>query len=127
MANSNNVVVLKGHLGADPKFSDLNNGGVVANLFVATNRPDWKDDEGQWHKRDPQWNNVAVFLPRSIEALKSLAKGDGVEVRASVEIREFHDKGTGEVRKTVDIVCNDRWAGHLVKPWSPATKKAAAE
>jgi single stranded DNA-binding protein len=125
MANSNNVVILKGHLGAAPKIVDMNNGKRVANLFLATNRRDYKDADGNWQKRAPQWHNVSVFLPRSIDAVAAMSKGDGIEVRASIEQREYTDKGTGEVRKTVEILVNDRFEGHLVKAWSPAPSKAA--
>lgn len=123
---SNNVVILKGHLGTDPQIVDMNNGRQVANLFVLTNRRDYKDDQGHWQKRDAQRHNIAVYLPRSIALLKDLAKGAGIEVRASVEQREFTDKATGEVRRTVEIIVNDRFEGHLVKAWSPSLDKPAA-
>lgn len=128
MANtSNNVVILKGHLGADPKIAETNGGKPVANIFLATNRRDYKDGDGVWHKRDAQWHNVSVYIPRGVTFLEGLKKGDGIEVRASVEQREFTDKSTGEVRKVVEIVCNDRFEGHLVKAWSPRPEAPKAD
>jgi len=126
MSNSNNVVILKGNLFADPKINPTNGGKEVVNIFLATNRPDWRDDEGQWHKRPVQKNNIAVFVPRAIKLLKELKAGDGIEVRASVEIREFVD-GDGVVHKRTEIVCGDRYEGHLVKRWAPPSRKTGAE
>lgn len=125
MADSNNSVILKGHLGVDPTFSVTGQGHEVANIFILTNRPDYRDGEGKWHKREPQRNNVSVFLPQSIARLKEMAKGSGLEVRCSVGITEWNTKDTGEVRRTAELVCNDRYAGHLVKAWSPPSRKKA--
>lgn len=124
MANTNNSVILKGHLGVDPTFSTTGQGHEVANIFILTNRPDYKDGAGVWHKREPQRNNVAVFLPSAIKRLKELKQGDGIEVRCSVDIAEWATKDTGEVRRAPSLVCNDRYAGHLVKNWAPERRKA---
>lgn len=119
MAESNNSVILKGHLGVDPTFSTTKGGHEVANIFILTNRSDYRDGDGKWQKREPQKNNVSVFLPQAIKRLKELTRGAGIEVRCSVDIAEWTDRGTGECRRAPELTVNDRYAGHLVKAWSP--------
>lgn len=116
---SNNALVLKGHLGTTPQIKTTDGGKRVANIFLITNRRDYKNEAGEWVKRPGQAHNVTVFVPRALDFLEGLEKGAAIEVRASVEQREFTVKATDEVRKVVEIMCNDRFEGHLVKAWNP--------
>ena len=106
-----NLVTLKGFLGADPVITPLTSrpNASVANVRLATNRPDWRDEQGNWHKREPRWVSVSVFLPSAIEFFQTAKKGDGVELRCSVEDRK------GEMK----LICDQHFEGHLAKSWNP--------
>ncbi len=55
---TDNVVILRGHLGSDPEFVDTRVGNGLVNLSVATNSR-WTRD-GQQHERT-DWHRVTAF------------------------------------------------------------------
>ena len=105
-----NKVILVGNLGADPEARNLNSGGEVVNMRVATSES-WKDRDGNRQERT-EWHNVVIFN----EALGKIAaqylrKGSEVYLEGAIETRKWQDQNGAE-RYTTEIVLA-RFRGEL--------------
>lgn len=60
MSASVNKATILGHLGADPEIRNLQGGGKVATLSVATNES-WIDKESGQRQERTHWHRVVIF------------------------------------------------------------------
>lgn len=99
MLKSNNMVLLRGHLGADPEQRPLPSGGVVVELRLATNTR-WRTKNGESKERT-DWHRVSCFGQLAEYGASWLAKGDHVAV-----LGQIHNDvvGEGEKRRTYSSV-----------------------
>ena len=106
-----NKVILVGNLGADPEARNLNSGGEVVNMRVATSES-WKDRDGNRQERT-EWHNVVIFNENLGRVAKSyLKKGSKVYLEGQIQTRKWTDQ-TGNDRYTTEIVLQ-RFRGELV-------------
>jgi single-strand DNA-binding protein len=99
-----NKVILIGNLGADPEVRYMPNGGVVANVNLATGES-WKDQQGQLQERT-EWHRV-VFFARLGEIVRDyVKKGSKIYVEGRLQTRKWQDKN-GQDRYTTEIVANE--------------------
>lgn len=99
-----NKVILVGNLGADPEVRYMPNGGVVANVNLATGES-WKDQNGQLQERT-EWHRV-VFFARLGEIVRDyVKKGSKIYVEGRLQTRKWQDKN-GQDRYTTEIVANE--------------------
>ena len=99
--NGINKVNIMGRLGNDPDIGQLNNGGIVATLSIATSEV-WTDKQNQKQERT-EWHRV-VFYGRTAEiAQQYLAKGRAVNVFGKLKTRQWQDKD-GHTRYTTEII-----------------------
>ena len=117
----NNLVMLKGRLGADAEIRTTNSGDRVANLRMVT-VDTYKDKGGEWKER-AEWHRVTVWGEGSVKHLeKNGKKGALVDVLGQNRTRKWT---TGDVdHYSTEVVCDFR-AGGEVKVTSLA--KAAKE
>ncbi len=102
MARGVNKVILIGNLGAEPEVRQLPNGGVVANMTVATSE-NWKDKQTGQNQERTEWHRV-VFYGRLAEIIKEyLRKGSKVYLEGSLRTRKWQDK-TGADKYTTEII-----------------------
>lgn len=87
-----NMVVLAGHLGADPESGTTKNGNVYAKFRMATSYG--KDDKKKTH-----WHQCQIWGSQAADLAMSAVKGDAVYVIGRIEYREFEGKWY------TDIVC----------------------
>lgn len=84
-----NKVILLGNLGADPEVRHLENGGVVANISVATsesyNKNGQRMEQTEWHKVE-LWDRLAEL------AEKYLNKGNTVYIEGKIRTNTYQDK-----------------------------------
>lgn len=111
MAGSVNKVILIGNLGRDPEIRNLQNGGKVANLSVATSER-WRDrNSGEMQERT-EWHRVVIFNERLIEVTeKFLRKGSKVYVEGQLQTRKWQDQ-SGQDRYSTEVVLQ-RFRGEL--------------
>ena len=111
MAGSVNKVILIGNLGRDPEIRNLQNGGKVVNLSVATSER-WRDrNSGEMQERT-EWHRVVIFNERLVEvAEKFLRKGSKVYVEGQLQTRKWQDQ-SGQDRYSTEVVLQ-RFRGEL--------------
>ena len=89
-----NKAILMGHLGRDPEFFAMQQGGELCKFSVATTRK-WKDkNSGQIHE-DVAWHNVVVFNPFLVDKVCKpwLAKGTRVYLEGEIKTRSYEKDG----------------------------------
>jgi len=87
-----NQLTLRGNLGGDPETFEAGS-SKGCRLRVATNRSYTKMVEGkEVPVKDTTWHPVTVWGDRAVKIAATLKKGDEVEVRGRVEIREGTDQ-----------------------------------
>lgn len=86
-----NIVILAGHLGADPE-SKLGRNSNYARFRLATSY-------GKDEKKKTQWHNCIIWGSQATELCLSAEKGDAVYAIGRIEYREHEGKWY------TDIVC----------------------
>ena len=79
-----------GRLGRDPETRDVN-GTTVCNIAVAT-------DYGWGDNKITTWTRVAVWGKRAEALAQHFSKGDGIEVRGELYLKQHNDKSYLEMR-----------------------------
>ena len=103
MAQSKNLVILIGRLGADPEARRFNNGGMVVNLRVATSQS-WRDKSSGEKRERTEWHSVSVTAEPSAKfAEQYMAKGDLVLIQGELRTRKWQDQ-SGQDRYMTEVV-----------------------
>ena len=103
MAGSVNKVILIGNLGKDPEVRQMQSGGKVCNLSIATSES-WTDKQSGERREKTEWHRVVVFNERLAEvAEKYLAKGRKVYVEGQLQTRKWTDQ-QGQDHYATEIV-----------------------
>ena len=111
MAGSVNKVILVGNLGRDPEIRNMQNGGMVVNMSVATSE-NWRDKATGERKERTEWHRVVIFNDKIGEiAQKYLRKGSKVYLEGQLATRKWTDKDNQE-RYTTEVVI-PRFGGTL--------------
>jgi len=85
-----NKVMLMGHLGGEPEFSQFEDGNIIAFVSLATNER-WKNQDGEQQERT-EWHNL-VFTRRLAEIAKDyLTKGSPIFVEGRLRTRRREDE-----------------------------------
>ena len=103
MAGSLNKVQLIGNVGADPEIKNLNNGGSLANIRLATSES-WRDKRSGERKEKTEWHTVVVFNEHLVELVdKYVSKGDKIYVEGQLQTRKWEDRD-GNDRYSTEVV-----------------------
>lgn len=98
-----NEVTILGHLGSEPKITNFQNGGRVAQFSVATNRY-WTDKKTGQKREKTEWHRICVYTEFSISYLEKYAeKGAPIFIKGELETRKWQDKD-GRDNYTTEIV-----------------------
>ena len=106
MARGVNKAIIIGNLGNDPETRDMPNGGMVANITVATSES-WKDKQSGQPVEKTEWHKVVFFNRLAEIVAQYLKKGSKVYIEGSLRTRKWQDKNTGTDRYTTEIVANE--------------------
>jgi single-strand DNA-binding protein len=107
-----NVVVLVGNAGRDPELRFFESGSCICEFSLAINRP---PRDGQ--EQAPLWVNCKAWGRTAQVAGDYVRKGSKVAVVGRLEIEQWTDRSSGEVRsKTLVVVdrlelCSSRGGG----------------
>lgn len=95
---STNLLILRGHVGQDPKAF-----GDTCKVSVATTR-NWKDNKGERHN-ETDWVTVTI-LNKKIAAwvTENVKKGD--PIYCECRVRNTSYKKDGETVYTTDVIAN---------------------
>lgn len=103
MAGSVNKVILIGNLGRDPEIRNMQNGGRVANLSVATSET-WRDRTSGERKEKTEWHRVVIFDDRLVDvAERYLKKGSKIYVEGQLQTRKWTDQ-SGTEKYSTEVV-----------------------
>jgi single-strand DNA-binding protein len=106
----NNLVMLKGRLGADAEIRTTTTGDRVANLRMVTVDV-FKTKDGDWKER-AEWHRVTVWGEGSINHLeKHGSKGALIDVLGQIRTRKWNDNGAD--RYATEIVADFRAGGEV--------------
>lgn len=103
MAGSVNKVILIGNLGKDPEIRNMQSGGRVCNLSIATSES-WKDKNSGERKERTEWHRVVIFNDNLAQiAERYLKKGSKVYLEGQIETRKYTDQ-SGVEKYTTEVV-----------------------
>src|ERR1700733_9181306 len=103
MAGSVNLVILVGNVGKDVEVRNLQNGGKLANITLATSET-WNDRASGERKERTEWHRVTIFNEKLAEvAEKYVVKGSKLYVQGQLQTRKYTDQ-QGVERYTTEIV-----------------------
>ena len=88
-----NVLVLVGHAGRDPELRFFESGSCVCEFSLAVNRPP-KDGQPQ----EPLWLSCKAWGKTAQVAGDYLRKGSKVALIGRLEIEQWNDRNSGELR-----------------------------
>ena len=94
-----NVIVLVGHAGRDPELRFFESGSYVCEFSLAVNRPP-RDGQNQ----EPLWVNCKAWGKTAQVAGDYLRKGSKVAIVGRLEIEQWNDRSSGEVRSKTLVV-----------------------
>ena len=94
-----NVLVLVGHAGRDPELRFFASGSCVCEFTLAVNRPP-KDGQPQ----DPLWVSCKAWGKTARVAGDYLRKGSKVALVGRLEIEQWSDRSSGELRSKPLVV-----------------------
>jgi single-strand DNA-binding protein len=104
MAGTVNKVILIGNLGRDPEVRQIQNGGRLVNLSLATSEQ-WTDRQSGERREKTEWHRVVLFDDRLVDvAEKYLKKGSKVYIEGQLQTRKFQDQ-SGAERYMTEVVC----------------------
>ena len=111
MAGSVNKVILVGNLGRDPEARDMQGGGRVVNLSVATSET-WRDKGTGERKEKTEWHRVVIFNENLAKVAEQyLKKGAKVYIEGKLQTRKWTDQA-GQERYSTEVVV-PRFRGEL--------------
>jgi single-strand DNA-binding protein len=111
MAGSVNKVILVGNLGRDPEARDMQGGGRVVNLSLATSES-WRDKGTGERKEKTEWHRVVIFNENLAKVAEQyLKKGAKVYIEGKLQTRKWTDQ-SGQERYTTEVVV-PRFRGEL--------------
>jgi single-strand DNA-binding protein len=94
-----NVLVLVGHAGRDPELRFFESGSCVCEFTLAVNRPP-KDGQPQ----EPLWLSCKAWGKTAQVAGDYLRKGSKVALVGRLEIEQWSDRSSGELRSKPLVV-----------------------
>lgn len=89
MSIRNNVQLI-GHVGMNPEIKNLQNGGKLARLSLATNE-NYKNKTGEWIE-NTMWHQLTAWDQIADRLENSVSKGTMVLVEGKLVNRQYQDK-----------------------------------
>jgi single-strand DNA-binding protein len=120
-----NRVILLGTLGKDPEFRQTQNGGIIANLSLATSES-WLDKKSGQKVEKTEWHKIVMFGKLAEIAERYLSKGAKVYIDGSLETNKWQDKN-GQDRYTTHIKARDMQMLGGDKKQQPAPQQQSFE
>lgn len=102
MSGSVNKVILIGNCVRDPEIRNIQAGGKVANITVATSER-WRDKTSGEQKEKSEFHRISVFNDRIVDVVeKFVKKGSKLYIEGSLQTRKWTDQ-SGVEKYTTEI------------------------
>ena len=102
-----NKVILKGNVGQDPRITDFQNGGKVAQFTLATTERGFKTQDGRDVPEETTWHNIVVKRTGLAGVCEQFVKkGTPLLIEGKIKTREYTDN-SGTTRYITEIVVDE--------------------
>lgn len=102
-----NVIILKGNVGQDPRITNFQDGGKVAQFTLATTERGRKLDDGREIPDETTWHNIVVKRSGLAGVCEQyVKKGSPLLVKGSLKRRKYTDQ-SGNERESFEIHVNE--------------------
>lgn len=102
-----NKVQLLGNVGDDPKITTFQDGGMTAQLSLATTKRGFKTKDGKEVPERTEWHNVVLSNGLAKVAKEYVKKGDKLFIEGELRTRSYDDKNTGIKRYITEVYAYD--------------------
>jgi single-strand DNA-binding protein len=102
-----NKVILKGNVGQDPKITNFDNGGRVAQFTLATTERGFTTRDGKEIPDVTDWHNIVVKNPGLAGVCEQyVKKGTPLLIVGKIRTREYQDN-SGQTRYITEIIVDE--------------------
>lgn len=102
-----NLAILKGHCGQDPKITNFQDGGKVANFSLATTERGFTTKDGREVKEQTFWHNIVVKKTGLAKVCEDyVKKGTPLLVTGKITNRSYEDNN-GQTRIITEILVDE--------------------
>lgn len=102
-----NLAILKGHCGQDPKITNFQDGGKVANFSLATTERGFKTKDGKEIPDVTTWHNIVVKKTGLAKVCEQyVKKGTPLLVTGKITNRSYEDNN-GQSRYITEILVDE--------------------
>lgn len=99
-----NKAILRGNVGIDPKITDFDNGGKVAQFSLATTERGYKTQDGREIPDHTDWHNIVVKRSGLASICQQyVKKGTPLLIDGKIQTREYQDN-SGQTRYVTEII-----------------------
>ena len=98
-----NKIILKGFVGQDPKITDFQDGGKVAQFSLATTERGYTTKDGREIPEETQWHNIVVNRTGLAGIVEQyVKKGTPLLIVGKVKTRSYEDNA-GQTRYITEV------------------------
>ena len=102
-----NIAILKGNCGQDPRITNFDNGGKVAQFSLATTERGFKTADGKEIEERTTWHNIVVKRKGLAGVCEDyVKKGTPLLIKGKIETREYQDN-SGQSRYITEIIVDE--------------------
>lgn len=102
-----NLAILKGNVGQDPKITNFNDGGKVANFSLATTERGFTTKDGKEIPDVTTWHNIVVKKTGLAKVCEEyVKKGTPLLVTGKITNRSYEDNN-GQTRTITEILIDE--------------------
>lgn len=102
-----NFVALKGCVGQDPKITNFQNGGKVAQFTLATTERGYETRDGRKIEPETTWHNIVVKRSGLAGVCEQyVRKGTPLLITGKIQTRKYQDNA-GQTRYVTEIVVEE--------------------
>ena len=102
-----NKVFLKGNVGQDPRITNFENGGKVAQFSLATTERGYKTKDGKEIPEMTDWHNIVVKHPGLVGVVQEyVKKGTPLLISGKIRTRDYQDNA-GQTRYVTEIIVEE--------------------
>ena len=102
-----NFVVLKGNVGQDPKITNFQDGGKVAQFTLATTERGYETRDGRKIEPQTTWHNIVVKRTGLAGVCEQFVKkGTPLLIVGKIQTRQYQDNA-GQTRYVTEIIVDE--------------------
>lgn len=84
-----NTAILTGNMGSEAKLIEKGD-KTFASFSIATT-DSYKNEQGEWVKKDSVWHDILIFNPRLVQQVKAFKKGTRLTITGFISYRPFEE------------------------------------